>query len=168
MIAGAIFLSSCKGSNQTLVSQPGSDVDPTALADLTRRVANLEMKASRSVVLKLSDTGFSPLQTDVGTITLQLKKLEGAGSGTRAELLIGNPTSADITKFSISGMWGAINKDGVPDGPYHSFAADINQPVNQASWSRVSFIIDGAKPTDIGFIEVTSGTLSQIKLITKP
>ncbi|WP_369801440.1 hypothetical protein [Novosphingobium sp. Fuku2-ISO-50] len=101
----------------------------------------------------------------MGTLTVQLKNLEANGSGTLVRLVIGNPTSANITDLKLSGAWGALDKNGtINTADEHDFSTSISNGVPSSSWKVVSFNIDGGKPTDIGYIKIKYGSIQQIRL----
>lgn len=149
-------LASLRDSQTNLVSQVNR---------LEAKISDLEVNADSTRILKRSDDGYSVIRTEFGAITLQIKSIAAEGAGSRVRLEIGNPTNATITKMMIFGHWGAVDKDGEPEGGAYSLKKPtITTRIPGGSWSEASFLIDGAKPADLGYLRITSALIASISL----
>jgi len=137
--------------------------------NLEGKISELEAESDSARILKRSDSGYSVVKTDFGAITIQMKSVTADGAGSRVRLQIGNPTTATITKLMLFGHWGAVNKDGEPDGETHSLMQPtITRHLPAGTWSDASFLIEGAKPSDLGYLRITSALIPSISLNQAP
>lgn len=168
LLAGACMLSGCNDAPNPISPpdySPRLDELDKKIRDLQADTIMLKVNNSKDVWLKLSATGFSPMQTDIGTITIQMTRLEPIGSGTKVHIKIGNPTSADIVKLEMSGKWGPIDADGNADFlNQHEFKTTIGTELKSGSWTNTSFILDGAKPNQVGVIDIERSSAQSIEL----
>lgn len=171
-LIGLVLLTSCKKpepyDNTLDVLRMQGEVN-----FLKSRVESLERDAAENrrlsnTVLKRGDEGYALAQSDIGGITVQLKKISDEGGSARVTLQIGNATSATITTTQIYAAWGPADKDGNPDSSVkaHTLSPVIKQPLRPGTWSTVSFPVNGAKAADIGYIRIFSIGANSITLGT--
>ncbi|MBX7461507.1 DUF3251 domain-containing protein [Qipengyuania huizhouensis] len=108
-----------------------------------------------SVWLRQSDDGYSYLRNELGSLSFQLEGIEASGQGSRVAVTIGNPTTARITKLSLSGEWGQLNAEGAPDmDTAKPFDLSVSAVLQPGSWNEVEFVLDSAKPSELGYINI--------------
>lgn len=165
----AVLLIGCDKPDNSEIVREGRQL--AAISTLEVRVDILEKFKSDteyanadSAILKLSDKGYDELQTNIGPITIQLLSVKAQGSGSILAVKIGNTTHATFETLKISGHWFAVDKDANPAGKGHDFTANINGPIYAGSWNTTRFMIEGAKPADIGFVSIHTADVSRLSL----
>jgi hypothetical protein len=137
------------------------------ITSTNERVERLSTAIYPDGTLRLSDSGWSLVNSTFGPLTIQLVSVTEEGAGSRVRLQIGNPTTATITELQLFGHWGALDKDGEPAGEAHPVRATIKSQLSPGSWNRASILIDGAKPDELGYLSVSSALVGSVTL-TKP
>lgn len=164
-LAATLVLTGCDNS----ASGNSQTVDLTLLqgrvSTLESQVTTLSVESSKSIWLQLSNTGYTPLLTDLGTITVQMTKIEPLGSGSRVFLKFGNPLSVTPVQLDLTGRWGPVDKDGTPDlSKAHDFSTSIEEKISAGAWTYVSFQIDGGKPDEIGFLQINTASVQRVNM----
>jgi hypothetical protein len=161
-LAATVLLAGC---NQPAPVPTQDSLTEAQIKALTERVETLERNAETDPTLKRSDTGYTIIDTDIGKLTFELKGITAEGSGSKVRLRIGNPTTATITEMTLYGHWGSLTKDGEKTSDAHSLGQPkITAKILPAGWSEVTFLIEGAKPADIGYLYITSALIGSINL----
>lgn len=163
----ALVLGGCEQAPSAVPSDQG--VSTSDFDELKQKVERLEGRleaADPSAVLKLSNKGFSVIPTDVGRLTLEMKKTEAVGAGTKVTLTIGNPTSAKITEMELFGWWSKVSPAGEIQEPV-TFPSPlkIDEDCRPGSWCKGTVILDGVKPADLGALGITSIAISSMTLL---
>jgi len=125
-----------------------------------------EERRSNDVILKRGDEGYAFAKSDIGGLTVQLKGVSDVNGVAQIRLQIGNTSSATITTTQIYASWGQVDKDGNPQEATksHSVSPIIKQAIAPGTWQTVSFPINGAKASDVGYIRVYSINANSLTL----
>lgn len=126
------------------------------------------MRSNRFSYFKNSTKGegFGFVDTDLGALAFTLQDITPSGPGSKVTMNVGNPTGATITSLKVKGGWGSLDKDGNPksDEDEHEWEATIRTPLPPGTWQDISFVIDGGKPSDIGWFSVGDASVGSITL----
>lgn len=118
--------------------------------------------------LKIGTTNFSPIVTEIGTITVHVADVEAFANGSKVTLVFGNPLSATITNVKFNVDYGTLDKDGViKDGTEKTKEVSLPQPLNAASWNNVEVILESLPVNELGYIRVHDLNVSSISLYSK-
>ena len=169
----AIATVSCLVSAACKNDSSEDSVQNARIQTLEAKIARLEddnlslrIKSNKSIFLMKSDSGFSSMPTDVGNLNFEMIDASQDGAGTRISMRVGNPTTATIKSFEITGSWSSIDKDGNPIGTPHNFVGKTSEQIVSGRWSVIHFDIAGAKPEDIGQITINEAVPKTISLGT--
>lgn len=139
------------------------DIAETKITALEQAVARLE--PSMPPPFKLSDGGFSFIETATGGGAMQWVGSEDNGNGASLKIRLGNPSTATWNQYSIIGTYGKLGEDGEPTSdPAKVLSVDLDQPIPAGSWRTVSVQLDGARAQDVGYLRVRGLIISNIGL----
>lgn len=166
----AIGLSGCNDATATPDAVEQWELDALqASHDRVAQTVELMQQAENSEPFKLSDDGFTILQTNAGPATFQWTGVAPNGNGVRATFKVGNLTNASWNRYEIFGLYGKLNNNGEPDTSQpSSFRASSQKPVYSGYWNTVAFQIDGPEPEGIGYIDILTVSVSNVALNPEP
>ncbi|MBU0554503.1 MAG: DUF3251 domain-containing protein [Alphaproteobacteria bacterium] len=161
-LVAALLVAACSEQPATQYQEPAIGRYEYDL--LAARVETLEkaQPVPKDMDLKLGDDGFTIVPSDYGALTVQLISVQPEGSGSRATLKFGNPLNTSITDARLFAGWGKVSPKGEAqkvDG-YKHFTIPGDIPAG--SWINKTIVIDGVKPSDLGYIRalsVSGGTI---------
>jgi len=111
-----------------------------------------------SVRLTPGSDGYQVICHNLGSATLSLKEVKEHAKGSVIILVIGNPTSVDIT--------GATMKISYPvEWVEHSYQYDLQQTFVAGKATKARFILEGVKPSGLSYVNVSDFQPKGIKLI---
>lgn len=123
------------------------------------------LKRTLPVLLLQSDSGYSVLQNESGSLTLRWLNVAASGQGSKVTLQVGNLSSATITRLEFSGSWGEVDENGNPElNGAKDFEAATTQGIKPGIWNTISFVVDGAEPEKLGFLNIKSAEAARISL----
>lgn len=139
-------------------------------ADSAKFVANLAFgmpTASRTARLTPGDTGYSEVNAGLMNLALTLENVEQFASGTRITVLIGNPSNADVNQLYAKLAYGPFSEEfpTIPDSEKQKTKEwTIVKDIPSGSWSRHTVTLDGVKPEDFGYVELSEVNAKGISL----
>jgi len=108
--------------------------------------------------------GYSMVQADLGTLTVQLANVEPYANGSRVLLRFGNPLSAAINGLKLNIDWGRVTKLGPDNENQKSKEITFTETLRSGAWTSVPIVLDGVPPSDLGFVRVRNITHTGIAL----
>jgi hypothetical protein len=111
----------------------------------------------RLALLKPGDEGYSTVQFDLGTLTVQLADVSPYANGSKITLRFGNLTSARVNGMKGKLEWGQLNEKGYPDlGSAKSRDIELSESLGPGAWTSVPLVIEGTPPPALGFVRLGS------------
>lgn len=130
------------------------------LADLKKRQASVEWDNTlrdfeRVAYLNPGNEGYSVVRFDLGVLTVSLADVTPYANGTKVQLQFGNPLSSKINGLKAKVEYGHTDEKGVPDNA-NAKSKDVtfNEALRPGAWTTVSVVLDGVKPSDLGFVRI--------------
>lgn len=118
--------------------------------------------------LKPGDTGYSLIRFDLGVLTVQLADVKPYASGSKVTLQIGNTLAASITGLKATIEWGKLDENGrAVNESRNSKAITFSETLRTGAWTKVSVVIDGMPPAELGFVRVKDIAHTGIRLASQ-
>ena len=153
---------------QSQLNQTQSQLEKLSLNVSQISTNDLFRSFARIAFLKIGTTEFSPIVTEIGTITVNIADVEAFANGSKVALVFGNPLSATIANVKFNVDYGTLNTDGtVKKGSEKTKEVSLPQPLNAASWNKVEVILEGLPVNELGYIRVHDLNVSSISLYRK-
>ena len=145
------------------------------ISDLTNRLEEMERdnrfnnffsKLEEIAYLTPGSNGYSVIQSDIGKLTVSLENILPYANGSRVILRFGNLTTATINGAKAKLEWGSVDKYGSPDNNNaKSMEITFSKSLEKGSWTKVSVVLEGVPPSDLGFVRVREMTHTGITLL---
>lgn len=115
--------------------------------------------------LNTGSTNFSPIKTDVGTITVNIADIQPFANGSKVTLAFGNPLNANLSSIKFTVDYGSLDENGaVIDGTEKSKEIKLAESFNAGSWIKSPIVLEGLPFAELGYIRVHDFTISSIAL----
>jgi len=168
-IAASGSVASATSEDVTAIRQE-IDALKIELTDLKKKQAsaewdNMMRDFERVAFLRPGDEGYSAVRFDLGVLTVSLVDITPYANGTKVQLQFGNPLSSTVNGLKTKLEYGHTDEKGVPDNA-NAKSKDVtfNEALRPGAWTTVSVVLDGVKPSDLGFVRVKEITHTGISL----
>ncbi len=137
---------------------------------LLREVASLRSatasnKDNFAAYMKYGDEGYSRLRFDLGTLLVNIGKVEAYGNGSKVTFMVGNVTSANIDGLMTRLAWGRVADDGYPEfNPSRVRAVTLDDAFPAGAWTASEIVLEKVHPSEIGFIRLSDVLHRQVSL----
>lgn len=160
------------------------DAANTKLAALEEQIGNLkneidEIKTQKAfddlvkaidkyAYLTPGDEGYSLIKFDLGILAVKLDDIKPYANGSKITLRIGNTFSATIDGLKATLEWGKVDDAGTPvNEKSKSKAVTLKESLPPGSWTRTSIVLDGVKPSELGFVRLKEINHRGIRLFNR-
>src|SRR5262245_34882484 len=144
------------------------------ITELSARVFHLEETTEKLngvqkiALLRPGSQDYSQVQLDLGSLIVQIADVKLHPNGSKVVIKFGNPLSASITGLSGTVEWGKTDEGGHPIAKQsNTKEIQFSETIKPASWTRTSIILEGAPPTDLGYVRLKNFTHKGITLLVK-
>ena len=140
------------------------------LAELKSKVSEISAtdlynSFEKIAYLQVGSNAFSPLATEVGTITINLGNIQTYANGSKVTLVFGNPLAATMSDIKFTIDYGTLDKDGSPKNAMQkSKEIKLTQTFQSSTWNNVDVLLEGLPVNELGFVRVHDLTINQIAL----
>lgn len=154
------------GQGSNIRSSPYDD------ASIKTRIENLETrtretdnrlfgrmaKDSFSAWLQPDDTGYSPLETPIGRITVQMTAVKPYADGSQIILRVGNPLGATVGQMKVDLEYGQLDKNQAPieSTTREVKGRSIELNIAPATWHDVSVNLPGVTPSKLSYLSLSN------------
>jgi hypothetical protein len=112
------------------------------------------------------ESGFSPISTELGTVTVSLKDITAYANGAKVLLEFGNTTNATMFGLKAKIEWGKVDENRMPiRKSTRSREVNLIESIRPGAWASTKVILDGVPPTDLGLVQVRDLSFSSISLL---
>lgn len=174
---GLLFIAGCESSkNQDgLASQLAAirlenesmknDIEELKRKD---RVDELVQSFNKIAYLTPGSNGYSPVQFDLGYITIQFADVKPYANGSKVTLKFGNVLAASINGLKAKIEWGKVDDKGTPiNDSAKTRDVTFSETLNSGSWTQVTLVLDGVPPTELGFVRIRDIAHNGIQLTNR-
>ena len=132
-----------------------------SLAELRK----LGQQWSETAYLTPGSTGYDTIKYNLGTLLVTLSDIQPYANGSKGTLLIGNPYFANLSGLKATMSWGKTDDKGEPiEGSEKSKQISFIEMMKAGRWTRVTVILEGSAPADLGYIRLGDLTNESIQL----
>ena len=129
--------------------------------------ATLMGNAEKIAYLTPGTDGYSVIDYDLGTLTVQLADVEPYANGSRVILRFGNTMAAVVNGLKLTVDWGVVTEQGPDNQHQHSKEITFSEQLRSGAWTSVPVVLDGVQPAQLGFVRVHDVAHSGIVLLTR-
>jgi len=110
--------------------------------------------------------GYTVVKTDMGTLAVSLDDVKPYANGSKVTLRFGNVTSATLAGLKAKIEWGGVDKKGRPlNEEAKSRDVQFKESLLPGAWTNTNIVLEGASPSELGFIRIRDIQNNEIRLI---
>ena len=122
-------------------------------------------ESDKYAYLTPGDEGYSAIRFDLGVLTVKLDDIKPYANGSKITLRIGNTLSAAIDGLTATLEWGKVDSAGTPiNDEAKSKKVTLKEVLPPGAWTKTSLVLDGVKPSELGFVRLKGITHRGIRL----
>ena len=113
-------------------------------------------------------SGYSVIRFKLGVLIVRFIDVKPFANGSKVTLEFGNTLAVSVTELKVTLDYGKVGDKGFPlSGEIKTKEMTFVETLNSGAWTKVTVVLDGVPPTDLGFVSVKNVSHSGVKLLAE-